>query len=140
MNLFKVFKGTAEEVKLNPNVGTFSWILHRLSGLMLLAYLFAHMWVLGSAQSGPAEFDERLKLVQSPLFHFLEIGLILVIFYHMINGLAITIMDFANISQSHKKIVLISVIIFALVAIVVVSVMLPRALHHFTSGGAHAIS
>jgi succinate dehydrogenase / fumarate reductase, cytochrome b subunit len=140
MKLFNAFKGTAEEVKLNPNVGTFSWILHRISGLMLLGYLFAHMWVLGSAQGGPGEFDKRIKLVQSPLFHILEIGLVLVIFYHMINGLAIGLMDFANISRKHKTIVTITVIIFVLLAIATVATMLPRALHHVPTGGVNAIS
>src|SRR4030067_853090 len=100
MNILKLFKGTAEEVRLNPNIGTFSWFLHRISGVLLLIYLFIHLWVLGSAQSGTAAFDARLRMVQSPLFHFLEIGLVFVIFYHMINGLSITVMDFFNLSAS----------------------------------------
>jgi succinate dehydrogenase / fumarate reductase cytochrome b subunit len=139
MNILKLFKGTAEEVKLNPNVGTFAWFLHRITGVLLLVYLFMHLWVLSSAQSGPAAFDSRLRMVQSPLFHFLEIGLIFVIFYHMINGLSITIMDFFNLSHRHKTLVAISVAVFAVVAIIALGVMLPRALHT-TSGGAHAIS
>jgi succinate dehydrogenase / fumarate reductase, cytochrome b subunit len=138
MNVLKAFKGTAEETRLNPNVGTFAWVLHRITGLLLLFYLLLHMWVLGSANSGPGEFDQRLKMVQSPLFHFLEIGLILTVFYHMINGLSITIMDFFNLSTKHKTLVTISVVIFAIVAIVAFGIMLPRALHH--GGGVHAIS
>jgi succinate dehydrogenase / fumarate reductase, cytochrome b subunit len=140
MNILKIFKGTSEEIKLNPNVGTFAWVLHRITGLLLLFYLFAHMWVLGSAQAGPEAFNERLKLVQSPLFHFLEIGLILTVFYHMINGLSISIMDLGNISRKHKTMVTISVIVFAIVAIFAFSVMLPRALHHASIGGTHVIS
>jgi succinate dehydrogenase/fumarate reductase cytochrome b subunit len=77
--------------------------------------------------------------VQSPIFHFLEIGLVFVIFYHMINGLSITIMDFFNLSRRHKTLVTISVVIFAIVAILALNVMLPRALHTPT-GGTHAIS
>jgi succinate dehydrogenase / fumarate reductase, cytochrome b subunit len=140
MNIFKAIKGTAEETRLNPNVGTFAWVLHRITGLLLLVYLFAHLWVLGSVNAGPGSFDQRLRLVQSPIFHFLEIGLILTIFYHMINGLSITIMDFFNLSRRHKTLVTISVAVFAIVAIVAFSVMLPRALHHLPEGGVHAIS
>jgi succinate dehydrogenase / fumarate reductase cytochrome b subunit len=139
MNILKVFRGTAEEVKLNPNIGTFSWLLHRITGLLLLLYLFAHLWVLGSANSGAGSFDERLRLVQSPLFHFLEIGLIIVVFYHMVNGLAITIMDFFDLSRKHKVLVTVSVAIIAVLAIVAIGVMLPRALHH-APGGVHAVS
>jgi succinate dehydrogenase / fumarate reductase cytochrome b subunit len=138
MNLFKVIKGTAEETRLNPNVGTFAWVLHRITGLLLLAYLFTHLWVLGSANGGPGAFDQRLRLVQSPIFHFLEIGLILTVFYHMINGLSITIMDFFNLSSKHKTLVTISVAVFAVFLILAIGIMLPRALHH--PGGVHAIS
>jgi succinate dehydrogenase / fumarate reductase cytochrome b subunit len=139
MNIIKLFKGTAEEVRLNPNVGTFAWFLHRISGMLLLVYLFMHLWVLSSAQSGPEFFDSRLRLVQSPIFHFLEIGLVFVIFYHMINGLSITVMDFFNLSRRHKTLVTVSVVIFAILAIMAATVMLPRALHT-SSGGTHAIS
>jgi hypothetical protein len=36
------------------------------------------MWVLGSANKGAEVFNQRLGSVQTPLFHFLEVGLILV--------------------------------------------------------------
>ena len=132
MKLKYVFKGTAEELKLNPNIGTFTWLLHRLSGLMLLVYLFMHMWVIGSANSGAEVFNQRLGMVQTPLFHFLEIGLILIIFYHMVNGLTITVMDFMDISRKHKALTTISVIVFLILAIVTLAVIIPRLL-----GGGH---
>jgi succinate dehydrogenase / fumarate reductase cytochrome b subunit len=140
MNLFKVFKGTAEETKLNPNIGTFAWVLHRITGLLLLVYLFMHLYVLGSANSGSESFNGRLAVVQSPIFHFLEIGLIITIFYHMINGLSITIMDFFNLSRQHKTLVAISVTVFAILVFMAISIMLPRALNHVPAGGIHAIS
>ena len=140
MNVFKAFRGSYGDVKFNPNVGTFAWILHRITGLLLLFYLLLHLWVLGSANAGPGAFDQRLQLVQSPLFHFLEIGLILTVFYHMVNGLSITVMDFFNLSRKHKTLVTVSVVVFAILAIVALNVMLPRVLHHVPAGGAHAIS
>jgi len=135
LSIFKIFKGTSEEVQRNPNIGTWSWLIHRVTGLLLLFYLFTHLWVLSSAQKGPADFDQRLSMVQSPIFHFLEIGLILVIFYHMVNGIAITIMDFADISRKHKTIVTAMVTVFAILAIIALVIMLPRVF-----GGAHHVS
>ncbi len=136
MKLSYIFKGTKEELKLNPNIGTFSWFLHRITGLMLLFYLFTHMWVLGSANQGKDAFNERLGAVQTPLFHFLEIGLILVIFYHMVNGLSITIMDFANITSKHKSVVIATVIVFVILMLVSLSVMVPRIFaSHVSLGG-----
>lgn len=132
MNILRIIKGTSEEVRLNPNAGTWSWLLHRISGLALLFYLFTHLWVLGSANYGPEVFNKRLQSVQSPLFHFLEIGLILVVFYHMVNGIAITVMDFADISRKHKVMVMSVVAVFAILTIIALAVMLPRVF-----GGAH---
>ncbi len=136
MKIIKAFKGTSSEVRLNPNVGTWSWLLHRVTGLLLLFYLFAHLWILGSANSGPEAFDSRLSSVQTPLFHFLEIGLILVVFYHMVNGIVIAFMDFADISRRHKILVTVTVTIFAILAIITLAVLLPRVFgSHPTIGG-----
>ncbi len=137
MKIRYAFKGTKEEIKLNPNVGTLSWFLHRVTGLLLLFYLFTHMWVLGSANSGSEAFNARLQSVQTPLFHFLEIGLIMVIFYHMVNGISITIMDFADISRKHKTLVAISVAVFAILAIITLAVLIPRVFGAHSVPGGH---
>ena len=126
MKIIKAFKGTGSEVRLNPNVGTWSWFLHRITGLLLLLYLFTHLWVLGSANSGAEAFNSRLSSVQTPLFHFLEIGLILVVFYHMINGIVIAFMDFADISRRHKVLVAVMVTVFAIMAVITIAVLVPR--------------
>lgn len=136
MKIIKAFTGTGSEVRLNPNVGTWSWFLHRVTGLLLLFYLFTHLWVLGSANAGPEAFDSRLSSVQTPLFHFLEIGLILVVFYHMVNGIVIAFMDFADVSRKHKALVAVTVTVFAILAIITLSVLLPRVfVSHPPTGG-----
>jgi succinate dehydrogenase / fumarate reductase cytochrome b subunit len=136
MKIINAFKGTGNEVRLNPNTGTWSWFLHRITGLLLLFYLFTHLWVLGSANAGPGAFDNRLASVQTPLFHFLEIGLILVVFYHMVNGIVIAFMDFADVSRKHKALVAVTVTVFAILAIITLSVLLPRVfVSHPPTGG-----
>ena len=135
MNILKIFQGTAEETKLNPNIGTFAWVLHRITGLLLLLYLFAHLWVLGSINSSPDAFNARLGMVQTTIFHFLEIGLIFTIFYHMCNGLIITIMDFFDLSRKHKALITVGVVVFVALAIVASSIMLPRIAEHLMKPG-----
>jgi succinate dehydrogenase / fumarate reductase cytochrome b subunit len=137
MNLLDIFKGTVKEIKLNPNIGTFSWILHRITGLLLLFYLCAHLWVLSSINSGAEAFDARLEMVQNPIFHFLELGLVLVIFYHMCNGLSITVMDFFGLSRKHKALVFVSVAVFAILALITANHMLPRIFGSHPAGGGH---
>jgi len=40
-----------------------------------------------------------MSVVQSPLFHFLEIGLLGTVVYHAINGLRVIFIDYGNLAQ-----------------------------------------
>ena len=126
MRILGIFKGTQQEVKLNPYVGSWAWLLHRLSGLALLAYLIIHMWVLGSVNSGEKAFNFRMSAVQTPLFHVLEIGLIGIIFYHMLNGLAITIVDLFGLTRKHKVYIIIGACVFVILTLYAAALIIPR--------------
>jgi succinate dehydrogenase / fumarate reductase cytochrome b subunit len=126
MRLLKIFGATKDEVQLNPYIGSWAWLLHRLSGLGLLVYLLLHMWVLGSANSGPEAFNRRLGSVQTPLFHVLEIGLIGIIFYHMCNGIVITIIDLFGLSRRHKRYLVVGACLFLIFTLYAAALIIPR--------------
>ncbi|KPK99016.1 MAG: hypothetical protein AMJ90_09720 [candidate division Zixibacteria bacterium SM23_73_2] len=119
-----------DEWALNRNIGTFSWLLHRLTGVILTIYLFAHILVVSSGLWGPESFNSWLKVVQTPLTHFLEIFLMICIGFHLLNGLRITIADFFLATKEHKAIFWVAGAIFALFMIVTLSVFLPRVFSH----------
>ena len=96
------FKIYFDEIKLNFNTGTIAWILHRISGALLLFYFLMHSIIIGSALRGGQSFDVALAKVQIPLFHVIEIGLIGVVFFHLLNGLRLVIIDFTLLSKTHK--------------------------------------
>ena len=119
-----------DDTRLNPNIGTFSYVLHRITGIGLAIYLIMHTWVLSSARHGPEQFTKWLGAVQGPIFYFLEIFLIAGVFFHMLNGLRIIIADFFSLTHSHKVIFWIVVVLFiALMAWNLTSV-LPRLFAH----------
>lgn len=91
-----------DDFMLNFNTGTIAWALHRITGVLLVLYFFMHAFVIGSAVRGGMSFDASLAKVQTPLFHVLEIGLIGVIFFHLINGLRLVIIDLTLLSKAHK--------------------------------------
>ena len=126
MKIFNIFKATKDEVQLNPYIGSWAWLFHRLSGLGLLVYLLLHMWVLGSANSGSEAFNQRLGSVQTPLFHFLEIGLIGIIFYHMSNGVAITIVDLFGKTQKYRRYTIVAVSLFLILTLYAAALIIPR--------------
>lgn len=129
MNIFKAIGGTYNEVRLNPNVGTWSFLLHRLSGILLAFYLFMHLIVIATSPGNAGAFDSRLAAVQTRLFHLLEIGLVGVIFFHMLNGLRILVADFFYLTRQHQKLLWIVVIIFIIIMAYATAVMLPKVFH-----------
>ncbi len=98
-------------------LGAIAWLLHRLSGLALIAYLCLHIYVIHNLAYGREHFDAVMKFLGSPLFKTLEIGLIGVILYHAFNGLRVIIIDFWGGTRIQKKLFIIMMAVAALLFI-----------------------
>ncbi len=94
--------GIATEVRLNPHSGSIAWVLHRISGLILLLYLALHLWGLGTAAGGKAAFDNRMQAFSGPFFELLEALVVLIAAFHMFNGLRIIAVDFLGLARHQK--------------------------------------
>lgn len=92
-------------------IGSWAWILHRLSGLALIFYLTLHIWVINTLTMGPGKFDSVTQFLSSPLFKLLEVGLWGVILYHAFNGVRVVIVDFFQGSLVHKKLFVVLIVI-----------------------------
>lgn len=84
-------------------VGSWAWLLHRLSGLALIFYLCLHVWVIHTLTLGPESFNKLMAFLTSPLFRILEAGLWGVILYHAFNGVRVIIVDYFGGSLAQKK-------------------------------------
>ena len=73
--------------------GMVAWTIQRVTGLLLLVYLFLHVHTIGKLSQGPAAFDAAIATFRSPLFKSLEIGLLAVVVLHAFNGIRITLVD-----------------------------------------------
>jgi succinate dehydrogenase / fumarate reductase cytochrome b subunit len=128
---FKGFAGKfVNEARLNPNVGTAAYVLHRITGIGLAVYLMLHTWVLSSARESADSFTHRLASVQSPVFHFLELFLTAAVFYHMLNGLRIIVADFFSATRQHKYLLWVVAVIFATMMVWSACVFIPKMLAH----------
>lgn len=64
------------------------FILHRVTGVALLVYLLAHIWVVSSAMLGGAgAFDAMMSTLTSRSFFVLELFLFASLLFHALNGL-----------------------------------------------------
>jgi succinate dehydrogenase cytochrome b subunit len=83
--------------------GFISFMFRRISGIVLVLYLFTHMWVIGSVNAGPEVFNARLELVQTPFFRLMEVLLLTAVVYHAFDGIRILIVDFFHVTEYRKS-------------------------------------
>lgn len=84
--------------------GMWAWLLFRISGLVLVLYLIAHIIVTSTARwGGEGEtFDSVMQLFEKPVFVFLDLVLVVAVLYHALNGVRIMLMDCGVSTQRHK--------------------------------------
>ncbi|KMY66790.1 hypothetical protein AAU61_12325 [Desulfocarbo indianensis] len=81
------------------HAGYVAWLLHRATGLGLALYLFMHIWVIHHISRGREAFDQVMAVVQSPLFHFMEIALLGAVVFHGVNGIRVVLIDYGNAGE-----------------------------------------
>src|ERR671938_1105338 len=74
--------------------GQWSWIAHRVTGVAVILFLFAHVVDTALVGWGPNAYDRVVRAYANPLVHLLELGLVIAVLYHSINGVRITLVDF----------------------------------------------
>ena len=75
------------------HTGRWAWLLQRVSGVLLVAYLFLHIAVISTSRSGEEGFDSALRVVQHPVLAALDIVLIAIVLYHAFNGVRVILFD-----------------------------------------------
>jgi succinate dehydrogenase / fumarate reductase, cytochrome b subunit len=73
--------------------GMTAHLIQRVSGVLLLVYLFLHVHTIRELSKGPAAFDSALATFKNPFFKLLEIALLGTVILHALNGVRITLID-----------------------------------------------
>lgn len=76
------------------------FILHRITGIALILYLFAHIIVVGFRAYSPELWDKVMRLVSghyensfNPIIYFLEWLLLVAVIFHMANGVRLIFLE-----------------------------------------------
>jgi succinate dehydrogenase / fumarate reductase cytochrome b subunit len=85
------------------DVGTWAFILNRISALGLTIYLFLHMIVLGRLAQGPQAWEDFLKFTKNPLIVTGELLVVIGGIYHGLNGVRIGLATFGRYSPQQKQ-------------------------------------
>jgi len=79
-----------------------AYLLHRVSGLLLVLFLPLHFWVLSLAISDPDRLDGFLLLTDSAAVKLAEFGLVFLLAVHMFGGLRLLAMEWLPWSAPQK--------------------------------------
>ncbi len=85
-------------------LGMWAWILFRISGLVLVAYLFVHVWVISQGRAGVDRLNDLFDFFHNPVLVFLELVLVGAVLYHALNGVRVILMDLGMGIREHKTV------------------------------------
>ena len=85
----------------NRNLGSWAFILNRITGLGLTLYLFLHLIMLGQLAKGPQAYDGFIALVKLSLIG--ELLVVAAALIHGLNGIRIGLTSFGIWAKFQKQ-------------------------------------
>ena len=74
--------------------GQWSWLAHRVTGVAIILFLFAHVVDTAVVGWGPEAYNRVVSVYENPTVRLLELGLVAAVISHALNGLKIMLIDF----------------------------------------------
>jgi len=100
------------------SAGMWAWIFHKFTGWVLIGYLFTHIAVLSTATEGATTYNRTLGgLEDLLLIRVLEVGLLAVAVFHILNGVRLLLVDLGVGLESQDKSFYASLIVTAVIVV-----------------------
>jgi succinate dehydrogenase / fumarate reductase cytochrome b subunit len=103
--------------------GTWAYALNRITGLVLVGYLYVHLGVLSLLARGPGSYDAFVGVMRSPAFLALDLILIAAWLLHALNGLRLTVVGL-GFGVRAQRIMLTAATAMGLAVLVIMGVLL----------------
>jgi succinate dehydrogenase cytochrome b subunit len=100
------------------HLGTWAFVVNRLTGLGLVAYLYLHLIVLSTLLRGPEAWDGLVELFRRPLFLAFDVLLVLGLAFHGVNGLRVALVGSGLLADRHKALLTAVLLLVGLVGLV----------------------
>jgi succinate dehydrogenase / fumarate reductase, cytochrome b subunit len=95
--------------------GMWSWLLHRVTGLAILLFLFIHIVDISLIGFGPAAYNTGVLLFDTIVVRILSLALIGAVLFHAFNGVRIMIIDFWHKGVRYQALIFVIVLIVTVV-------------------------
>ena len=74
--------------------GMWSWVAHRVTGVLIFFFLFAHVLDTALVRVSPDSYNRIMDTYKTPLVNMMEVGLVGAVLFHALNGLRVMAIDF----------------------------------------------
>ena len=100
------------------SAGMWAWVFHKLTGWILVGYLFTHIAVLSTATESAEMYTDTLQGLEALLIiRFLEVGLLAVAVFHILNGIRLLLVDLGIGLDSQDKSFYLSLVLTAVITL-----------------------
>lgn len=83
--------------------GMWSWVAHRVTGVLIFFFLFAHVLDTALVRVSPDSYDRVIETYKTPVVNLMELGLVGAVLFHALNGLRIVAIDFWEKGPRYQK-------------------------------------
>ena len=100
--------------------GQWSWLAHRVTGVGIILFLFAHVVDTALVGWGPNAYNRVVAVYHNPFVRLLELALVGMVIYHAVNGVRIMLLDFwpkASLQQARLWYATLDVVLGAMVPV-----------------------
>ena len=98
--------------------GMWSWVAHRITGVLTFFFLFAHVLDTALVRVSPESYDRVIDTYKNPFVNLMEIGLVGAVLYHALNGLRIIAIDFWAKGPRYQRAMLWTIVVIWVVVMV----------------------
>lgn len=83
--------------------GMWSWVLHRITGMLIFLFLLVHVLDTALVRVSPEVYNEVMGTYKTPIMGLGEIGLVAAIIFHAFNGVRIILIDFMATGPKRQR-------------------------------------
>jgi succinate dehydrogenase / fumarate reductase cytochrome b subunit len=98
--------------------GMWSWVAHRVTGVLTFFFLFAHVLDTALVRVSPDSYDRVVATYKTPVVNLVELGLVGAVLFHALNGLRIMAIDFWEKGPRYQRHMTAAVVTIFLVVMV----------------------
>lgn len=83
--------------------GMWTWVLHRITGVAIFFFLFAHVVDTAMVRVSPDAYNTAVGTYKNPVVGVLEVGLVATVLFHALNGVRVVLVDFWSQGPRYQR-------------------------------------